>query len=118
MRKCIALVLLLSFVSLLWAQKDTCLQTENEAVDVEEGTSDEQTGDMQNADLLQLTPKPSFIYTQEYFTSEQDTTETTESDGGWKFLVYPCCIGTVVLIVGCFVFLKILADSGFGAIYF
>lgn len=96
MRKYTALVLLLSFIGLLWAQKDTCLQIDDEAVDVEEGTSDEQIGDIQHPNLLQLTPRNNFIYTQEYFTSEQDTTEIIGSDG-FKWDRNLCCIGA-----GCF----------------
>ena len=98
MKKYIALVLLLSFIGLLWAQHDTCMQNEDEIVVVEEGASDEQMGDVQHPDLLQLISKPSFIYTQEYFTGEQNILKIIGSNGS-TFWRDACCIGAVVVFL-------------------
>jgi hypothetical protein len=107
MKKYIALVLLLSFIGLLWAQEDTCLQNDDEAVDVEEGTSDEQIGDIRYADLLQLTSKPSFIYTQDYSISDQDSTDTPNSND-WKWYHTCCCLCTVVGLFATLAFIAML----------
>lgn len=123
MKKYIALVLLLSFTGLLWAQHDTCLQkddvtanTDEECVDVQTGdVPEEQLGSLKrqtysvenliglnnhdnNADIFQLTSKPSFIYTQEYFASDQDTTEATNFLN-LKWYHACCCLGGVIALV-------------------
>jgi hypothetical protein len=108
MRKSIALVLLLSFVDLLWAQGDTCLENENKTANSDEVSVDEQGDEVLEDQLGSLKRPPPFISNQKYYESEQDTTNMIGSKQ-WKWH-HMCCLGVFSMLIVTFLALALSGE--------